>query len=84
MVVYDPKPDVSPFVLKVIPDASKEAVARYKDGFEHWGYKENILIASNMCANKLIENWAGRVRNITLNAAENCQTMFMHQIILDP
>lgn len=65
-------------------NASKEAVARYKDGFEHWGYKENILIASNMCANKLIENWAGRVRNITLNAVENCQTMFMHQIILDP
>lgn len=64
--------------------AAKETASRYTAGSEHWGYKETIMTASNMCANKVIENWEGRVRNIRLNAVENCQTMFIHQIILDP
>ncbi|MEB8431694.1 MBL fold metallo-hydrolase [Cocleimonas sp. KMM 6892] len=64
--------------------SAEEAAKRYKDGQDHWEYKESIMTASNLCASKFIENWAGRVRNANLNAVENCQTMFMHQIILDP
>lgn len=64
--------------------AAKETATRYSEGAEHWIYKENIMTASNMCADKFIEKWAGRVRNVRLNAVENCQTMFMHLIILDP
>lgn len=63
---------------------AKESAMRYGEGQDHWNYKETAMAAANLCASKFIENWAGRVRNANLNAVENCQTMFMHQIILDP
>lgn len=61
-----------------------ETMSRYSAGAEHWIYKEFIMTASNACADQFIDNWTGRVRNVRLNAVENCQTMFMHLIILDP
>lgn len=64
--------------------AAKETASRYAEGAEHWIYKETLMTASKMCADQFIESWGGRVRNVRLNAVENCQTMFMHLIILDP
>ena len=63
---------------------AKEAETRYSESAQHFKYKDSITTTSNACATKMIEKWAGRVRNATLNMQENCQTMFMHVIILDP
>ena len=42
------------------------------------------MTASNVCAQQMIEKWQGKVRNAELNMIENCQTMFMHLVVLDP
>jgi glyoxylase-like metal-dependent hydrolase (beta-lactamase superfamily II) len=63
---------------------AKETTLRYRDGQEHWVYKENIMNASKMCAAKFIERWAGKVRNVNLNMEENFQMMFMQLAILNP
>lgn len=64
--------------------AAQEAETRYDESAQHFKYKDSIITASNACATKMIEKWAGRLRNTTLNMQENCQTMFMHLVILDP
>lgn len=63
---------------------AKEAETRYDESAQHFKYKDSITTAANACATKMIEKWAGKVRNATLNMQENCQTMFMHLVILDP
>lgn len=63
---------------------AKETESRYSDGAMHWVYKENIINGAKMCAAKFIERWAGRVRNVNLNAEENFQMMFMQLMILNP
>ncbi|MBU1304642.1 MAG: MBL fold metallo-hydrolase [Woeseiaceae bacterium] len=64
--------------------AAQEAAMRYAPDATHYAYKETAMIAANACATQMIEKWSGRVRNAPLNMVENCQTMFMHLIILDP
>jgi glyoxylase-like metal-dependent hydrolase (beta-lactamase superfamily II) len=64
--------------------AAPEAALRYAPDATHYAYKETAMIAANACATQMIEKWSGRVRNAPLNMVENCQTMFMHLIILDP
>lgn len=63
---------------------AKETALRYRDGQEHWIYKENIMNAAKMCTAKFIERWAGKVRNVNLNMEENFQMMFMQLAILNP
>jgi glyoxylase-like metal-dependent hydrolase (beta-lactamase superfamily II) len=63
---------------------AKETMLRYRDGQEHWIYKENIMNAAKMCTAKFIERWAGKVRNVNLNMEENFQMMFMQLAILNP
>ena len=62
----------------------KETMARYRDGSEHAIYKESIMTAAKMCAEKFNARWVGRVRNVRLNAMENFQMMFMQLVILNP
>jgi glyoxylase-like metal-dependent hydrolase (beta-lactamase superfamily II) len=62
----------------------EETARRYSDGSEHAIYKENIMTAAKMCADKFNERWVGRVRNVRLNSVENFQMMFMHLMILNP
>ena len=64
--------------------ATKEAAVRYSPAAMHYAYKDSVMAASNACAAKMIEKWQGKVRNAPLNMVENCQTMFMHLVILDP
>ena len=64
--------------------AAKEARSRITPSAQHYFYKANIMTAANACADEMIEKWQGRVRNAELNMVENCQTMFMHLVILDP
>lgn len=61
-----------------------ESERRFDETAAHFLYRHGITTASNACATHMIENWAGRLRNVELNMAENCQTMFMHLIVLDP
>ncbi|WP_376873411.1 MBL fold metallo-hydrolase [Albirhodobacter sp. R86504] len=61
-----------------------EGARHYQQTSTHYTYKHGISTASDACATKMIEKWAGRLRNVELNMAENCQTMFMHLIVLDP
>jgi glyoxylase-like metal-dependent hydrolase (beta-lactamase superfamily II) len=61
-----------------------ESERRYDETAAHFSYKHGITTASNACASQMIEKWAGKVRNVELNMAENCQTMFMHLVVLDP
>jgi len=61
-----------------------EGEQRYGETAMHPTYKHGITTASNACATKMIEKWAGKIRNADLNMAENCQTMFIHLIVLDP
>ena len=65
-------------------EAGKEAAVRYSPAATHYVYKDIAMAASNACAAKMIEQWQGKVRNAPLNMVENCQTMFMHLVILDP
>lgn len=64
--------------------ATKEAAVRYSPAAMHYAYKDSVMAASNACAAKMIEKWQGKVRNAPLNMVENCQTMFIHLVILDP
>jgi glyoxylase-like metal-dependent hydrolase (beta-lactamase superfamily II) len=64
--------------------AMKEATGRYSESASHYLYKSGIMTASNTCAQQMIEKWQGKVRNAELNMIENCQTMFMHLVVLDP
>lgn len=64
--------------------AMKEAAGRYDESAMHYTYKEGIMTASNACAVQMGEKWYGKIRNAPLNMVENCQTMFMHLVILDP
>jgi glyoxylase-like metal-dependent hydrolase (beta-lactamase superfamily II) len=64
--------------------AAKEAAGRYSPAAMHYVYKESILAASNACAVQMTEKWQGKLRNAPLNMVENCQTMFIHLVILDP
>ena len=64
--------------------AMKEATGRYSESASHYLYKSGIMTASNACAQQMIEKWQGKVRNAELNMIENCQTMFMHLVVLDP
>ncbi|MBG57828.1 MAG: hypothetical protein CMK46_06010 [Porticoccus sp.] len=61
-----------------------ETAKRYSDGSEHWVYKETIMTAARMCAQKFNKRWVGRVRNVRLNSVENFQMMFMQLITLNP
>ncbi|MDV7141565.1 MBL fold metallo-hydrolase [Tropicimonas sp. TH_r6] len=61
-----------------------EVATRYDESAAHYIYKAGIMTASNACAEQMIEKWDGTLRNAPLNMVENCQTMFMHQIVLDP
>nr|WP_232349056.1 MBL fold metallo-hydrolase [Neptunomonas qingdaonensis] len=63
---------------------AKETAQRYADGSEHAIYKETIMTAASMCAEKFNEKWAGRVRNVRLNSVENFQMMFIQLVILNP
>ena len=62
----------------------KETNTRYQGSAAHYIYKENIMTAAELAASKYKLNWAGKVRNVNLNAVENMQTLFMHLIVLDP
>ena len=64
--------------------AMKEAETRYSESASHYIYKNGIMTASNACAQQMIAKWQGKVRNAQLNMVENCQTMFMHLVVLDP
>jgi len=64
--------------------AMKEATGRYSESASHYLYKSGIMTASNACAQQMIEKWQGKVRNAELNMIENCQTTFMHLVVLDP
>ncbi len=64
--------------------AAMESEGRYTESAQHFKYKDSITTAARWCATDWARNWAGKVRNVTLNAEENCQTMFMHLVILDP
>ncbi len=63
---------------------AEETARRYSDGAEHWIYKENIMTAAKMCADKFNQKWVGRVRNVRLNSVENFQMMFIQLITLNP
>lgn len=62
----------------------KEAEERYAPASMHYIYKDSITFAADACAVKMMQKWQGILRNAALNMVENCQTMFMHLIILDP
>lgn len=64
--------------------AAAEAELRFDESAQHFKYKDSITTASNACAAQMIQKWVGALRNTTLNMQENCQTMFMHLVILDP
>jgi len=64
--------------------AMAEAAVKYEPTATHYLYKAGITAASEACAAKMIEKWEGKIRNASLNMQENCETMFVHQIILDP
>ena len=64
--------------------AGKERERRYDESARHFLYKDGLMAASKACGQEVIERWSGRLRNVSLNAVENCQTMFVHLIILDP
>ena len=64
--------------------AMKDASGHYAESASHHLYKTGIMTASNACAQQMIDQWQGRVRNVELNMVENCQTMFMHLAVLDP
>ncbi len=68
----------------VIQTQMAKAKTRFNEGVVHPFYKEVWNINAHECAQRVIKNWAGKLRNIELNAVENCQTMFAHLIILDP
>ncbi len=68
----------------VVQTEMAKAKTRFNEGVVHPLYKEIWNINANECAQRVIRNWAGKLRNIELNAVENCQTMFAHLIILDP
>ena len=63
---------------------AKETAERYSPSATHYAYKETAMAAASTCAAQMIEKWQGKLRNVPLNMVENCQTMFMHQVILDP
>lgn len=63
---------------------AKEAVARYSPAATHYAYKDTVMAASNACAAQMIEKWQGKLRNAPLNMVENCQTMFIRLVILEP
>jgi glyoxylase-like metal-dependent hydrolase (beta-lactamase superfamily II) len=62
----------------------KEVATRFDESAMHYTYKAGIMSASNACAKQMIPKWAGKLRNTELNMVENCQTMFMHLVVLDP
>lgn len=64
--------------------AMGEVKTRYDESASHYVYKSGIITASNACAAQMIEKWQGKLRNAELNMVENCQTMFMHLVVLDP
>ena len=64
--------------------AAKEVQSRYAESATHYVYKETAMTAADACATQMIEKWHGKLRNAPLNMIENCQTMFMHLVILDP
>ncbi|MRX64854.1 MBL fold metallo-hydrolase [Maribacter luteus] len=75
------------FEVAMSPEYHKlleEITQRYHGSAAHYEYKEKIMTAAELGASKYIMNWAGKVRNVRLNAVENIQTMFMHMIVLDP
>ena len=57
---------------------------RYSPAATHYVYKEPDHDRLERLCQQMIEKWQGRVRNASLNMVENCQTMFMHLVILDP
>lgn len=63
---------------------AQETMQRYSDGQEHWIYKEALEAGANMCAAKLEEKWAGRIRNIRLNSKENCEKMWIQLMVINP
>lgn len=64
--------------------AAKDAASRYVPAAQHYVYKETVMAGAQACADKMQEKWTGILRNAALNMVENCQTMFMHLVILDP
>ena len=62
----------------------KDAASRYSPAAMHYVYKEAVMTVANACATQMIENWQGKVRNAPLNMVENCQTMAIHLLFLDP
>ncbi|MDB1123421.1 MBL fold metallo-hydrolase [Vibrio algarum] len=63
---------------------AKETMIRYSDGQEHWIYKKALEAGADICAAKWEEKWAGRVRNVRLNSKENCQTMWIQLLVINP
>lgn len=61
-----------------------ETERRFDESAAHFNYKHGIMTGANACATHMIEKWAGKIRNVELNMVENCQTMFMHLVVLDP
>ena len=63
---------------------SKKAAAHFDESAAHYMYKDDIVSTANACSEQMIPKWAGKLRNVEFNMVENCRTMFMHLVILDP
>lgn len=81
--------DMQRIIVEVVQSPAFQATAiesedRFTESAQHYKYKDSIMTAAHWCATDWQRNWAGKTRNVMLNAVENCQNMFMHVIILDP
>lgn len=63
---------------------AKAAAERYGPAETHHAYKDTVMAGANACAEQMIVKWQDKIRNASLNMVENCQTMFVHLVILDP
>lgn len=64
--------------------AAKQAAERNRPANRHYSYKQTVMSGAEACAAAMIPKWIGRIRNVQLNMVENCQTMFIRLVILDP
>jgi len=62
----------------------KETTEHYEPTAMHYVYKDTVMAVANACAAQMIQKWKGKVRNASLNMIENCQTMTIHVLFLDP
>lgn len=65
-------------------EAAKAAAIAYPPEETHRTYKDTVMAGTNGCAELMIPKWEDKIRNASLNMVENCQTMFIHLVILDP